>query len=113
MDAALANLKGQETSIKGVLGKLQAAKNTLKQHVENHNKLHAQLQDMYKKREAQAAIVDELQESTKRYLNKRALSKPQTRPLPLSLVECLKTSMRNSASNGTRYYCRRTGVQKT
>ena len=65
LDAALAHLNGQETSIKGVLGKLQAAKNTLKQHVDNHNKLHKQLQESFQKGQSQAALVDVLQEQYK------------------------------------------------
>ena len=61
LDAALANKGNGRVGVKALMGKLQAAQNTLKQFVENHNKLHAQLRESYKKGEDQTELVQKLQ----------------------------------------------------
>ena len=90
LDAALASQKGQELSIKGELGRFQAASNTLKQHVEQHNKLHMQLQESFKKGEAQAAIVDELQAQYKKLLKQDGVVQSPDAPIASAPIKMPK-----------------------
>ena len=65
---------------KKVYGKLQAAKITLKQLVENHNKLHEQLRESFKRWAAQKELVDNLQKQHDELLAKQWYTKPVPQP---------------------------------
>ena len=69
--------KGQHASKPQIYAKLMAAQNTLKQVLENHEKMHKALAENFEKGAKQASVVQLLQKQYDEILYKEGYSKPQ------------------------------------